>query len=148
MKPFASTGAVQHLPHSTCALPVGVKPVFIAGLTLTVAGLLLFAGIDVDGAYVSDVLIPSLVVAFGPVNTESRWVELAHAGVEALDRPESRGKRAPPERTAFDAALRRAKSLKGTANADEAAAIFRALEELFRDDPDLQDALRTAREGK
>jgi hypothetical protein len=90
----------------------------------------------------------ALVVAFGPVATESRWVELAHAGLEALTRPESRGNRAPPDHAAFDAALRRAKSMVGTSNAAEAAAILRALEELFRDNAALQEALRTAREGK
>jgi hypothetical protein len=90
----------------------------------------------------------SLVTAFDPVNTEARWVQLARAGLEALDRPESRGKRAPPDRTAFDTALRHAKSLAGTARAAESAAIFRALDELSRDDPGLQEALRAAREGK
>jgi hypothetical protein len=90
----------------------------------------------------------ALVVAFGPVVTESRWVELAHAGIAALKRPESRGNRAPPDRTAFDVALRRAKSMVGTSSAAEAAAIFRALEELFRDDEARLEALRTARDGK
>ena len=44
---------------------VGVKPTLLAGLALIVAGLLLFRGVDVNGSYVSDVLIPSVVVAFG-----------------------------------------------------------------------------------
>jgi EmrB/QacA subfamily drug resistance transporter len=44
---------------------VGVKPTLIAGLGLVVAGLMLFTRIDTNGAYVSDVLIPSVVVAFG-----------------------------------------------------------------------------------
>jgi hypothetical protein len=90
----------------------------------------------------------ALVLAFGPVVTESRWVELAHAGIDALKRPENRGHRAPPDRAAFDAALRRAKSMVGTSSAAEAAAIFRALEVLSRDDAALLEALRTAREGK
>jgi eukaryotic-like serine/threonine-protein kinase len=90
----------------------------------------------------------ALVTAFGQVNTESRWVDLARAGLEALNRPESRGNRPPPDRAAFDAALRQAKSLLGTTRAAEAAAIIRALGELSRDDPVLQDALRAAREGK
>jgi EmrB/QacA subfamily drug resistance transporter len=44
---------------------VGVKPTLISGLVLVVAGLLLFTRVDTNGAYVGDVLIPSLVVAFG-----------------------------------------------------------------------------------
>jgi EmrB/QacA subfamily drug resistance transporter len=44
---------------------VGVKPTLLSGLALVVAGLLLFRGVSVHGQYVSDVLIPSVVVAFG-----------------------------------------------------------------------------------
>jgi hypothetical protein len=75
-------------------------------------------------------------------------VNLAQVGLEALNRPESRGKRAPPDHKAFDTALRHAKSLAGTSGAGEAPAILRALEDLFHDEPDLQEVLRAAREGK
>jgi EmrB/QacA subfamily drug resistance transporter len=44
---------------------VGVKPTLLSGLALTTGGLLLFRGVDVGGSYVTDVLIPSVVVAFG-----------------------------------------------------------------------------------
>ena len=112
--------------------------VYLRGLRLAQAG-------DPDAARR---IWQAMVVAFGPLNTESRWVNLAKVGLETLNRPESRGRRALPDRQAFDAALRHAKSLAGTSGAGEAAAILRALEELFQDDPDLQDALRAAREGK
>lgn len=111
---------------------------YLRGLRLAQAG-------DPDAARRS---WQALVVAFGPVKTESRWVSLARVGLESLNRPESRGKRAPPDRTAFDAALNRAKSLAGTSNPAEAAAIFRALEDLFQDDPVLLEGIRAAREGK
>jgi len=44
---------------------IGVKPILAVGLTLQVAGLLLFALIHANGTYVGDVLAPSLLVAIG-----------------------------------------------------------------------------------
>jgi EmrB/QacA subfamily drug resistance transporter len=44
---------------------LGIKPVLIPGLLLIAAGLVWFAQIDTDGGYVSDILFPSLVCAFG-----------------------------------------------------------------------------------
>jgi len=92
----------------------------------------------------------NLIIAFSGIQGESRWVDLTRAGLEALGRPEARGRRAPPDRTAFDAAIARAKALSVSKppNPAGAAAIYRALEELFRDDPGLLEAIRTAREGK
>jgi EmrB/QacA subfamily drug resistance transporter len=43
----------------------GVKPVLVSGLLLTAIGLIWFAQISVGGSYVSDILGPSLVSAFG-----------------------------------------------------------------------------------
>jgi MFS family permease len=43
----------------------GVKPILIAGLLLTAAGLIWFAQVSPDGGYVSDILFPSLLAAFG-----------------------------------------------------------------------------------
>jgi MFS family permease len=50
---------------STLTTRVGVKPVLVAGLLLTAIGLLWFSQISVGGSYVSDILFPSLVSAFG-----------------------------------------------------------------------------------
>ena len=44
---------------------VGTKPVLVGGLALIVAGLLLFSGVSVDGSFSGDVLLPSIIVAFG-----------------------------------------------------------------------------------
>jgi EmrB/QacA subfamily drug resistance transporter len=44
---------------------LGIRPVLIPGLLLIAAGLVWFAQIDVRGDYVSDILFPSLVCAFG-----------------------------------------------------------------------------------
>jgi EmrB/QacA subfamily drug resistance transporter len=43
----------------------GVKPVLISGLVLTAAGLVWFAQVSPHGGYVSDILFPSLLAAFG-----------------------------------------------------------------------------------
>ena len=43
----------------------GFKPILVAGLVLTAAGLIWFAQVDVGGSYVSDILGPSLVAAVG-----------------------------------------------------------------------------------
>ena len=46
-------------------LKIGAKPMLIAGLLAQTAGLLLFTRIAVGGDYVSDMMIPSLLVAIG-----------------------------------------------------------------------------------
>jgi eukaryotic-like serine/threonine-protein kinase len=111
---------------------------YLRGLRLAQAG-------DPDAARR---LWQALIAAFGAVPTESRWVDLARNGLEALNRPEMRGKRAPPDRAAFDAALQRAKELAAEGKPAEAAAIYRALDELFHDDPALAELIRLARDGK
>jgi EmrB/QacA subfamily drug resistance transporter len=50
---------------SRFVLKIGAKPMLIAGMLAQTAGLLLFAGVAVDGSYLSDVMIPSLLVAIG-----------------------------------------------------------------------------------
>jgi hypothetical protein len=85
----------------------------------------------------------AVAVAFGPVASEDRWVKLAEAGLAALDRPEARPTRPPPDRAALTAAVAHA---RGLPDPDRAAA-FRALEELARDDPALADEVRRARDG-
>src|SRR3954463_8238718 len=44
---------------------VGAGPLLAVGMSLAAAGMLLFARLPVDGAYVADVLGPGLLVAFG-----------------------------------------------------------------------------------
>ncbi|MDQ6774652.1 MAG: MFS transporter [Actinomycetota bacterium] len=50
---------------SRFVLRIGAKPMLIAGLLAQAAGLLLFARVAVNGAYLSDVIAPSLLVAIG-----------------------------------------------------------------------------------
>ena len=44
---------------------VGPKPMLVAGMTLQAIGLVLFTHISPDGSYLSDVLVPSLLIATG-----------------------------------------------------------------------------------
>jgi hypothetical protein len=93
----------------------------------------------------------ALVVAFNSHATEARWVGLARAGLDLIDRPNTRGPRPAPDRASVDAALAHAKGLAASDkphDAAEADAIFRALGELFHDDPALSAAIREARERK
>ena len=50
---------------SALVTKTGFKPVLIAGLVLTAAGLIWFAQVSVGGDYVSDILFPSLLAAVG-----------------------------------------------------------------------------------
>jgi eukaryotic-like serine/threonine-protein kinase len=87
-------------------------------------------------------------VAFGSVETELRWVKLSQVGLAALERPENCNTHGPPDRVAFDAALKHAKMLKSAGKIAEAASIFRALLDLFRDDPAASEAILQATDGK
>src|SRR3954467_13927176 len=60
----------------------GVKPVLVAGLILTAIGLVWFSQISVGGSYVSDVLFPSLISAFGLGFAFVPMTVAAVAGVE------------------------------------------------------------------
>ena len=88
------------------------------------------------------------VAGFGAVESEQRWVELARAGLAALDALPNRGSRPPIDRASFEAALAHAKGLRAAGRTAEAEAAFAALEELFRDDPPALAAVRAARAGK
>jgi len=44
---------------------IGFKPVLVAGLILTAAGLVWFSRVSADGTYVGDILFPSLLAAVG-----------------------------------------------------------------------------------
>ncbi|HEV3435981.1 MAG TPA: serine/threonine-protein kinase [Gemmata sp.] len=90
----------------------------------------------------------AIEVAYGPVASESRWVALSRVGLKALDRPENSNMHGSPDRAAFDAALKHAKSLLTSGKTAEAATAFRALQDLFRDDPAASEAIRQAIENK
>jgi predicted MFS family arabinose efflux permease len=64
----------------------GVRPVLISGLLLTAAGLLWFSQISVGGGYVSDILFPSLVSAFG---LGFAFVPMTIAAVEGVEAHEA-----------------------------------------------------------
>ncbi len=50
---------------SRITIRVGAKPLLLIGMLLQTAGLLLFAQISPTGGYISDVLVPSLLMAIG-----------------------------------------------------------------------------------
>jgi EmrB/QacA subfamily drug resistance transporter len=50
---------------SRVASRAGVKPLLVIGMLLQTAGLLLFTGVSPDGRYLTDVALPSLLVAMG-----------------------------------------------------------------------------------
>jgi EmrB/QacA subfamily drug resistance transporter len=50
---------------SRSVLRIGAKPMLIAGMLAQAAGLILFTRVAVNGAYLSDVIAPSLLVAIG-----------------------------------------------------------------------------------
>jgi hypothetical protein len=89
----------------------------------------------------------AVVTAFAPVESEKRWVELARAGLDVLERTPGRGK-APVDRRPFEAAIEHAKSLVAAGRTAEADETFAALEQLVRDDPVAAEMLRKARSGK
>jgi sugar phosphate permease len=57
---IASAGVASQL-----VTRIGFKPVLVTGLVFVAAGLLWFSQVSVDGAYVTDVLGPSLLAAIG-----------------------------------------------------------------------------------
>lgn len=89
----------------------------------------------------------AVAAAFGSVESERRWVELARAGLAALEQPVNRPPRMPPDRKVFEAALKHAKELAAAGKAAEAAAAFTALDELFADDSAARDEIAKA-QGK
>jgi predicted MFS family arabinose efflux permease len=60
----------------------GFKPVLITGLILTAGGLIWFSQVSPDGGYVSDILFPSLLAAFGLGLAFVSMTVSAVAGVE------------------------------------------------------------------
>lgn len=111
---------------------------YLQGLRLAQAG-------DTDAARR---IWQDVIAAFGGVASESRWVSLSRSGLEALQRPENCNRHGPPDHAAFDAALRQARELMRGGKAAEAATIYRALQDLFRDDPAASEAIRQGIDGK
>jgi serine/threonine protein kinase len=84
----------------------------------------------------------AVVTAFDSVSSESRWVGLARAGLTALDRHPRAS--VPHDRSAFEAAMRHAKTLP----AAERQSAFHALEELAHDEPALLEMIKAAQPKK
>ena len=108
---------------------------YLRGLRLAQAG-------DAAGARQ---LWQAVATAFGPVESEARWVELARLGLAALDQPGNHLVHPSLDRRPFDTALAEAKKLADAGKVAEADAAFRALEALCRDDAAALDLIRAAR---
>jgi serine/threonine-protein kinase len=88
-----------------------------------------------------------LVGAFGNVKSEETWVRLAQQGLAHV-RPAAS---VPAESPDLQAALREARELADKGQRDKAEAIWKALEELYRNDPaadTVRDAIRAERNKK
>ncbi len=79
--PFALAGIVASGVASVLVNRFGVKPVMVVGMLLMAVGLVLFAQVSVDGTYVSDVLLPSLIVG---TSAGLAFVPLTIAGVTGV----------------------------------------------------------------
>jgi EmrB/QacA subfamily drug resistance transporter len=66
-------------------LRVGAKPTLLAGLTLILAGLILFAGVPVDGTYAANVLPSALLFGVGAGLSFPAMLGLAMSGATASD---------------------------------------------------------------
>jgi hypothetical protein len=88
-----------------------------------------------------------MVAAFGSLESERRWVDLAKSGLASLG-PATTRPRVPSDHKSLNTALSNARKLSADGKVNEAAAAFRALEELYRDDPVLLDMIRSSRAEK
>ena len=91
-----------------------------------------------------------LVAAYSGVESESHWVGLARQAAAKTTIGEGALHR-PAARAALDAALERARTLRKDGKTAEADAVWNALENLYRDDPDgkdIRELIRKEREGK
>jgi eukaryotic-like serine/threonine-protein kinase len=98
----------------------------------------------------------NLIHAYGVLDQEQRWVRLAQQGLAELDKPREGGMtgRIDPAgriRLAVEAALAQAEKLRQEGKTAEADEVRRALEQLYRDDPDaaaVRDLLRKGDSSK
>jgi hypothetical protein len=87
----------------------------------------------------------AVATAFGPVESEKRWVELARVGLLALDQPANRPPRAALDRAPLVRALEHAKTLAAAGKRAEADATFDALLALSEYDPGARQLIEDAR---
>jgi hypothetical protein len=87
----------------------------------------------------------AVVVAFGSVESERRWVELSAAGLVALEKSENRPPHSPPDREPLRKAVEHAKALAAAGKVAEANAAFEALRTLAGDDPAARKMIEDAR---
>jgi hypothetical protein len=80
-----------------------------------------------------------LVQAFSGVESERRWVDLAQRGLQRLTTPTY------ARSDCVNAALEQARALRDAGKTAQAQAIWRALEDLYRDDPKVLDQVRRER---
>jgi hypothetical protein len=83
----------------------------------------------------------SVLAAFGPVESERRWVDLSRAGLTALAQHPP-GERSAPDRAPLAAAVAHARALSAAGKTADAAAVLAALEYLYRDDPAALETIR------
>ena len=87
----------------------------------------------------------AVATAFGPVESERRWVELARAGLVALDQPATRPPSATLDRAPLVRALEHAKELAAAGKRAEADAAFNALLALSEYNPVARKMIEEAR---
>jgi eukaryotic-like serine/threonine-protein kinase len=85
-----------------------------------------------------------VVAAYSGIESEARWVELARQAAGRLP-PQEGTLHRPAAAASFRASLDRAKALRADGKTAEAAAIWDALEALYRDDPDAAEILAMIR---
>jgi hypothetical protein len=108
---------------------------YLLGLRLAQAG-------DADAARK---MWTAVGTAFGPVESERRWVELARAGLATLDRPAYRPPHPPLDRGPLLRALEQAKARAAAGRRAEADAAFDALLALTEADPATRALIEDAR---
>lgn len=88
----------------------------------------------------------AVVRAFGPSDSEVRWVALARAGLTELGKP-GPTVTSPDRQAGLTAAIELAAAMRAAGKSAEADDVLTGLEELFRDDPALFDRVRKARKS-
>jgi hypothetical protein len=87
----------------------------------------------------------AVAVAFGPVESERRWVELARAGLAGLDRPAPGPAHPARDRGPLARALEHARELAAAGKRADADAVFDALLTLAEHDPPARALIQDAR---
>jgi hypothetical protein len=87
----------------------------------------------------------AVITAFGPVDSEKRWVDLARTGLVALEQPTNNPVRPALNRAPFERALEHAKALAAAGKRAEADLAFDALVALTEFDPAARKLVEDAR---